>query len=223
MSDANEMILRIDPENARLTVEKCRGGVIARKEITADALYECVRQSLKREGHFSGFLPANCLAVYQDNEYMAVIIWHPLSRADITLEETVYPNFPLPRLVFGFGLSRDGKVRECRLCVVHDETPRPETPLYKYPFSNVRGTSVCVGSNPLPVYRELRAISSLPDFILRIPNNFESYDKNNNKLKLEYRDLMERLKDKDSAYYYSHVLIPEKETLSDFIKGGIYQ
>ena len=36
---------------------------------------------------------------------------------------------------------------------------------------------------------------------------------------MQYRDLLEHLKDKDSSYYYSDVLIPNGKTLKDFIGG----
>jgi len=42
------------------------------------------------------------------------------------------------------------------------------------------------------------------------------YSSSNNKLGLEYRELMEHLKDKDPEYYYSDILIPKKETLGEF-------
>ena len=44
------------------------------------------------------------------------------------------------------------------------------------------------------------------------------YSSSNNKLGLEYRELMEHLKDKDPEYYYSDILIPKKETLGEFIQ-----
>jgi hypothetical protein len=220
MNPLNEIIIRIDPENSRVTLEEDREGVIARKEIDCKALYECIRRSIKTDGQFSGFLPQNCLSVYMSDKYTSAVIWHPRLRADITLHETVYPDFPLPRLVFGFHVSREGKVSDCRVCVIADETPAPETQLYKYPFSNVQNTGICTGANPLPAYKDLRKVVSLPDFILRIPNSFESYNPENTRLKTGYRELMEHLKDKDTGYYYSDVLIPEKTTLSEFIRRG---
>ena len=36
---------------------------------------------------------------------------------------------------------------------------------------------------------------------------------------LQYRDLLEHLKDKEPSYYYSDVLIPNEKTLKDFIGG----
>lgn len=106
-----------------------------------------------------------------------------------------------------------------RLGVMKDETPKADTPMFHYPFSNVSRSSICVGNNPLPKYKELRAISTLPDYILRLPNNDDMYDSRRTKLELGYRDLLEHLKGKDPAYYYDEVLIPNGLTLKDFIEG----
>ena len=46
-----------------------------------------------------------------------------------------------------------------------------------------------------------------------------SYYKTHNKLGLEYRDLMEFLKDKEPSFYYSDVLIPNEWTLGRFIEA----
>ena len=60
---------------------------------------------------------------------------------------------------------------------------------------------------------------NLPAFLLSIPNNMHSYYKTHNKLGLEYRDLMEFLKDKEPSFYYSDVLIPNEWTLGRFIEA----
>ena len=45
-----------------------------------------------------------------------------------------------------------------------------------------------------------------------------AYYKTHNKLGLEYRELMEHLKDKDPSYYYTDILIPNGQTLRKFIQ-----
>ena len=54
-------------------------------------------------------------------------------------------------------------------------------------------------------------------FLLNIPNNMHSYSKTDNKLGMDYRELMEHLKDKDPSYYYTDILIPNGLTLQNFI------
>jgi hypothetical protein len=70
----------------------------------------------------------------------------------------------------------EGKVAGSRVCVTPDERLGPETKLYAYPFSNVNATGgitggICMGNNALPVYKEPARLSTLPGYILRIPNN----------------------------------------------------
>lgn len=93
--------------------------------------------------------------------------------------------------------------------------------MYRYPFSNVGGSmgTICIGRNALPQYKTPHALASLPAFLLSIPNGDHSFNRLNNKLELEYRDLLEHLKDKDPSYYYSDVLLPNGKTLKDFIGG----
>ena len=43
------------------------------------------------------------------------------------------------------------------------------------------------------------------------------YDSSRNQLELEHGPLMEHLQDKTPDYYYSDILIPNGETLEDFI------
>lgn len=140
--------------------------------------------------------------------------------ATVSCYDTPYPHFPIPRLVFGFSLNQEGKASHCRIGVVADEIPTPETPMYYYPFSNVsrESGSLCVGANTLPIYKKPHKAHNLPAFLLSIPNNMHYYSSSNNKLGLEYRELMEHLKDKDPEYYYSDILIPKKETLGEFIQ-----
>lgn len=92
---------------------------------------------------------------------------------------------------------------------------------YRYPFSNVSGTrgDICIGANALPKYKTPHALASLPTFLLSIPNGDHSFNALNNKLGMQYRDLLEHLKDKDPSYYYSDVLLPNGKTLKDFIGG----
>ena len=141
--------------------------------------------------------------------------------ADITYNNTLYERFPLPKLVFGFQISEQGKVSNCRLGVVADEELKCSTEMFCYPFSNVRQSDfhLCTGNNVLPPYKSPSGISNLPGYLLCLPNNDDYFDVRDNRLRMEYRDLLEHLKDKDPSYYYSDVLIPNGKTLKDFIGG----
>ena len=219
MKDDNEIVIRISPQEGRICVEENDNGVISRKSIDQDGLLQCFKNSLKyqEDAYSSGFLPLNTLAVYQCGDVRSFTVWYPRLYADVSLYDTPYPHFPIPRLVFGFSLSGEGKVSCCRLGVVADETPTPETVMYHYPFSNVSGFHLCVGANTLPIYKKQYKAHNLPAFLLSIPNNMHSYSKTDNKLGMDYRELMEHLKDKDPSYYYTDILIPNDLTLQNFI------
>ena len=145
-------------------------------------------------------------------------LWHPHLHADISYFGTEYPNFPLPRLVFGFQVSREGKIYNCRLGVVEDKPPAEDSAMFIYPFSNVGGFHLCTGNNVLPVYKKTSALANLPGYLLQLPNNNDRFNAKNNKLNMAYRELLNHLRDKDPAYYYTDILIPSGKTLKDFIE-----
>lgn len=223
MDAVNDIRICISPRQGKITIEEQEGLVTNRKEIDQQSLIGCFKNSLRTDdlGFSSGFLPLNCLSVWQGNEGKRFVLWHPKLYADMTLYDTPYPHFPIPRLVFGFSVNQEGKVSNCRIGVVADETPTPDTVMYHYPFSNVSEGNgyLCVGSNTMPTYKKLHKAVNLPAFLLSIPNNMHSYYKTHNKLGLEYRELMEHLKDKDPSYYYTDILIPNGWTLGKFIQN----
>lgn len=96
---------------------------------------------------------------------------------------------------------------------------KPRCTAIRFPTSAVHRGDICIGANALPKYKTPHALASLPTFLLSIPNGDHSFNALNNKLGMQYRDLLEHLKDKDPSYYYSDVLIPNGKTLKDFIGG----
>lgn len=223
MQKSCDTILRISPNKAEIVVEQEKRGVVSRKLITPETLAKCFLSSrYDDETHAAGFLPEECISVVMTPKYTFYYIRYPDLYADVSYYGTVYPQFPLPRLVFGFQyMPIEGKVAKCRVCVVKDERLTPDTPTYLYPFSNVAyGGSICVGNNALPHYKDPARLGTLPGHILRMPNNNDHFSKENNVLKLEYRDLLEQMKGKEPSHYYTDLLIPDHKTLDDFIKGG---
>ena len=53
--------------------------------------------------------------------------------------------------------------------------------------------------------------------ICHLPDNDDMFDRRHNRKELEHKELMELLRDKDPAYYYTDILVPNGRTLSDFI------
>ena len=218
----DELRIRIIPEDGQVLIETHTDGIVKCKEIQEDALLDCIKNSAMRDYVNSGLLPSDCIHVkIHPNGNKEYCLWYPRLYADISYHETAYPNFPLPKLVFGFQISEHGKVSNCRLGVVADEELKSSTEMFCYPFSNVTQSNfhLCTGSNVLPVYKTTGSISNLPGYLLRLPNNDDCFSTRNNKLHMEYRDLLEHLKDKDPSYYYSDVLLPNGKTLKDFIGG----
>lgn len=152
---------------------------------------------------------------------LRVLSYYPHRRADISYYSTEYTDFPLPQLVFSMRYDPDThKATDIRLCVVKDEHLTPDTPTYYYPFSNVYGDKrICLGNNALPQYKDPTRIGGLAYHILHMPNNNDMFKPQHNKLELEYRELLEYLKDKDPACYYSEILVPDGKTLKHFIGG----
>ena len=168
----------------------------------------------------SGVLPKGCISYTQDIDTndSYYVLEYAEGKADIVYHETEYKNFPLPKLLYGIAVAKEGKVTTVNVTVVdHNAKLDETTPLYYYPFSNVNGFKMCVGANKLPTYKKIAALTNLPYFLFGIPDNNDYYRKGNTRLGLEYRDLLEHLKDKSPEYYYTDVLVKSKLTLNDFI------
>ena len=222
MSKPNEIIIRI--KNGNVAIENCVNGITSYKPISPDSLLDCLNKSLMRGGVVSGLLPKNCLSLNTlDNGSRYVTLLHSGDKANISYVGTEYKDFPLPRLIFGFCISEEGRISQCHLGVVgNDNTLKPTTPMFAYPFSNVSGTRLCIGNNSLPKVESLHTLGSLTHHILSMGNNNDHFNPAKNKLKLEMRDLLELLKDKPPSYYYDHILVPSGKMLGDFIvEGGV--
>lgn len=217
----SEMVIRIS-EDGKITVERDLDSIKSFKQIAPDSLIQCIDRGLLRGAVYSGLLPKNCISfsAFDDGD-REIVMMYPKNRADISYFGTEYKNFPLPRLVFGFNVTHEGRVRGCKLGVIENiENLKPDTKMYHYPFSNVNGFHLCTGNNVLPKCTSLHTLSSLPFYIMSMPNNNDYFQVSNNKLHLEMRDLLELLKDQNPDFYYSDILVPNDLTLNDFIMKG---
>lgn len=215
-----DVILRISPSRNTLVVqERSANGVVSYREIDPIEFYFALNGSYTTNDYLdSGFLPEHCLHIAMNAAERRYVIWNPELRADVIYGDTEYPDFPLPRLVFSLRVLSDGKVADCSMGVVADETPTENTPMYFYPFSNVYDDErVCTGNNVLPRYRKLTAIKNFPRYLLGLPDNDDMFTSAHNRLGLDHKTLLEHLKDKAPAYYYSDILVPNGRTLGDFI------
>lgn len=215
----SSVLIRIR-DDGTVAIEEDNSGIKGFKEISPDSLLQCINQSLLRGAVSSGLLPRGCISyTAHDSGERNICMIHPESRADISYYGSPYPAFPLPRLVFGFSITKENRISQCRLGVVGNESNlKPATPMFVYPFSNVSGTHLCTGNNVLPKCNSLHTLGSVPYYILGMDNNNDYFRPSNNKLGLEMCDLLELLQDKPPEYYYSNILIPSGQTLGDFIK-----
>lgn len=215
--------IHISSERAEIVVEQTNNGIVSRKNISQGDLLNCILNSRKdTETHWTGFLPEHCFQAAIRDGTTTYFIRYPGLRADLTYFGTVYEGFPLPRLVFAFRRDNGtGKILSVRLAVVRDERLSGVTETFFYPFSNVFGNGgICLGNNVLPVYKDPGRLCTLASLILGFPNNNDMFDQRKNKLGMEYRELLEHLKDKEPDYYYSHVLVSNGKKLQDFMMGG---
>lgn len=222
MNASTEILLRINPMSNTIHTDISEKGVRRCKEISYQTLVESIRGSLERESIASGLLPPGCISFQAGagGRYITTIL-HPERYADVSYEGTEYKNFPLTRLVFKFEHQEGARIMRSWMGVVGTGQLTPKTSMYHYPFSNVSGNyHLCTGSNPLPKCKNLHTLGSLPYYIISMPNNNDHFTSSRNKPKLEMRDLMELLRDKDPDYYYSDILIPDKKTVMDFINAN---
>lgn len=220
MMDHNtEVVLRINPLTDVIKLETVENGIHACKQISYDTMIDSIRGSLQQDVVHSGLLPTGCISYQEGTQGVYFIsILHGERYADVDYMGTIYPHFPLPRLVFKFEHLKGHRIRQCWMGAVGEGMLTPDSPMYVYPFSNVNGFRLCTGNNVLPKCEQLYTLGSVPYYILGMPNNNDYFHLENNKAGLQQRDLMELLKDKDPDYYYSNILLPKRETLVDFIK-----
>ena len=218
MNQIDKITLTIEAGAQTIRMDSEENGIRSSKLIGLDDLAGCFLRSKQQPMLHSGLLPPGCLSYSEGEEgWCGITLLFPERYCDFTYHETTYPHFPLPRLVFRFSLYRGRRVRDVFAGVVEEGRITPESKMYCYPFSNVKGYRMCTGGNTLPGYDSLHGISSLPYLILSMPNNDDYYSVRNNREGLEFRDLLEHLKDKDPGRYYTDVLIPNGDTLQDFI------
>lgn len=218
MKDLIGMSFRINNE-LNIEADYTAGKVKKHKIIDINRFCDIVSKSSEVTECNTGILPAGCIA-YRENPKTFkrfVVLELKERRMNLTYEKTLYRDFPLPRLIYGFWVDRYGKVTSVKVTVAENGKLTENTILYEYPFSNVSDYKMCTGSNQLPTVKSLAQLERMPYYIFSMPDNNDLYRKYNTKLDMEYRNLLEYLEDKDSDFYYSDVLVQNGETLSDFI------
>ena len=85
MDAENDIRICISPSQGKITIEEQVGLVTTRKEIDQKGLIACFKNSLRTEhaGYASGFLPLNCLSVWQGKDSRRFVLWHPRDRKSV--------------------------------------------------------------------------------------------------------------------------------------------
>lgn len=214
----NTMQLTLRPFTSNILCEWQEDGVVHHKEITPDSLLSSIGFEEKAPAVDTGLLPPGCLHVRRTGkEQMEVVLLTGRMYADITYYDTVYARFPLPRLVWKFVYTPGCRVRSVYVGVPPEGMLRPDSPMYRYPFSNVASDSrMCLGSNVMPVCETPYTLGSLPYFILSTPNNDDHFTASSNRHNWSQRTLYEQMKDKKPEDYAA-ILVESGKTLQDFI------
>ena len=107
----DEMVLRFC-EDKSIRLEFFENGQKRTKVISVETLTDCISRSLAGVRLTTGLLPANALSVTMDsdNERRYAVLEFPDERATVTYMNTEYPDFPLPRLLFGFRIEDSGRI-----------------------------------------------------------------------------------------------------------------
>lgn len=93
----------------------------------------------------SGFLPGHCLHLSMSATEKCFVLWNPELRSDVIYGDREYPNFPIPRMVFGVRVLENGKVAECSMGVVADEAPTMDNMIGSVPVRLIKKLSASLG------------------------------------------------------------------------------
>ena len=214
----DELIIHISADG-KITVEDIEDGIRAYKAVEPEVFLECVRSSIRTQLVSSGIMPSGTFYYAAgDGGMQKICMEFQPRKCDVVYEKTTYSDFPLPRLVFGFSL-KNGRITGVNLGVTEEGMLTPKSRMFVYPFSNVSGFRLCCGANRLPDVKSLHQLTGVMHFIMSMPNNNDHYTPGRTKLGLELRHLFATLKDKDTRFYYTDVLIDSGKTLQYFINS----
>ena len=214
-----EAVLHLDPLKSVVKTELVRkDGTYEVRHIPGDALADEFKAHIQMAPVRSGLLPPGVVSLTAYPDGWDVTLQNVTDRCTVYYHKTVYPDFPLPRLLLRCRM-KNGRLSGFQLAVTDMGLPTPDSRLYQCPFPNVNGFSLCVGTNPFTGYDTLWKLRGLIHRVLSLPFGDDHYRPDCTRLGLSARDLFEHLQDKEPAYYYSDVLLPNGKTLTDFIGG----
>lgn len=152
-------------------------------------------------------LPKNCIYYargYEKQEF--VVIERDSFRRDVKYKDKLYKNVGFPKLVMGISLS-EGYVYKTMLCAAKDFIIKPDSMLYKYPFSNIyqeieHPYEVCWGNYEMHNISSTNQLTTLLDVFLSLEMTDEMYPGTGN---MTYQELLESLENRD---FDDNLLVP---------------
>ena len=148
-------VLLLDPLKSAVKTELIReDGTREVRHIPGDALLSGLEAHTQMAPVRSGLLPPGVVSLTAYPDGWDVTLQNVTDRCTVWYHKTVYPDFPLPRLLLRCRM-KGGMLNGFQMAVCDAGSLSPETKLYRFPFPNVNGFSLCVGTNQFTGYDTL--------------------------------------------------------------------
>lgn len=194
-----EVIIRLS-DNGQIMVEGT-GPVKTSKYISPESLASILMSSHDIENTYETPmpLPQNCIYYKRKNDKELFILEKPAHRREVTYYGTKFTDVGFPKLLFGYIIDCKTTTIEKTILVAvkNDIFIKPDTEIFKYPFSNVYASgNCCWGTCVVPKIDHPYQLSSLPELYLFQEDNGDLYE-GVNASGLQYRELLGELQGKD--------------------------
>lgn len=228
---AEKTVIEIDKDNyCKITITD-ESGVKRNKNVTYDILLSLMNAATSEEEFdntgcnviLSDILPGDdMISTIQVKEILSSKSkWYVLLRerkpADTKLGKVTYKNVAMPRTLYAIKVCNN-KCVSLRIGCIKNGPILMDSPIYKYPYSNVFDTrSVCLGGNSINDFllSDLSNIVMIPEMFLAMVSNKDGYNGSNNS-GLEYGELLELM---SNAKFDDKILVESfnTPTYKDFI------
>lgn len=195
-----------------------RDGNITENIITLGQLLDALQQTMREREDVilqTPLLPRGTLLYQQTSLGERVVMVVEPMVAPVRLGKAVIENVHFPRLIFSFSI-RQNRVVMVRLVAVKDREINENTPLYRYPYSNVyEDTHVCWSELPIQI-QQMSELSRIPYRWFGSENTFCLYG-NNNLSGLEYRAYLESNQSDKREGFNEDTLMPLNLTFGEWM------
>lgn len=217
-------IIELNNSNyCKITVED-ENGVKTNKNVSFETLMSLMSASTTEDYfdnssanvHVSDILPGDhMISTIQVKEiYSSKSKWYVLLReqvpVDMKLKNKVYRKVAMPRTLYAIKVCNN-KCVSLRICCVQNGPITMDTPIYRYPYSNVFDTkSVCLGGNSISDFElnDLSNIVMIPEMFLSMINNNDGYYGSNSS-DFNYDELLELM---ENASFDNKILVKSYNT-----------